>query len=83
MSVRTTLTLDEDVAAKVNAEARRSGRAVRAVVNEALRAGLEAAGRSRARPAFKVRATAMGLRSGVSIDSISALIDEIEGPSHR
>ena len=38
--MRTTLTLDEDVAAKLRAEARRSGRSFRDVVNDAIRRGL-------------------------------------------
>jgi len=41
--VRTTLTLDDDVAAKLKSLARRSGRAFREVVNDTLRkAGLMA-----------------------------------------
>jgi len=38
--MRTTLTLDDDVAARLQAEARRSGRPFRTVVNEHLRAAL-------------------------------------------
>jgi hypothetical protein len=38
--VRTTLTLDEDVAAKLKSEARRSGQSLRAIVNEVSAAGL-------------------------------------------
>ncbi|HVF07862.1 MAG TPA: ribbon-helix-helix protein, CopG family, partial [Actinomycetota bacterium] len=41
MSERTTLTLEDDVAARLREEARRQGRSLREVVNEALRAGLE------------------------------------------
>jgi hypothetical protein len=39
--MRTTLTLDDDVAAKLKAESRRTGRPFRDVVNEALRRGPE------------------------------------------
>jgi hypothetical protein len=52
--MRTTLTLDEDVVAKLKAEARRSGKAFREVVNETLRAGLMITRRSVPRAAFKV-----------------------------
>jgi hypothetical protein len=82
VSVRTTLTLDEDVAAKLDAEARRSGRPVRAVVNEALRAGLEAAA-IRKPPPYRVQARDLGLRPGFEIDDIWGLIERVEGPEFK
>jgi hypothetical protein len=78
----TTLTLDDDVAAKVAAESRLTGRPFRAVVNEALRAGLEDNTRRQPQP-FRVRASSMGLRPGLSIDNVEGLIEELEGPWHR
>lgn len=77
--MRTTLTLDDDVAAGIRREARRTGRPVKAVVNDALRAGLE----SRARPTpapFRVQASDMGLLPGVVIDDVAGLLDRVEGP---
>jgi predicted transcriptional regulator len=79
---RTTLTLDDDVAAKLSAEAIRTGRPYRTVVNEALRSGLESGGRV-PKKRFKVRASAMGLRPGMAIDSIAGLIEELDGPWPR
>ena len=82
MSVRTTLTLDDDVAAGIRREARRTGRPVKVVVNDALRAGLE----HRARPAlapFHVQASDMGLREGIEIDDVAGLLDRVEGPERR
>ncbi len=81
--MRTTLTLDDDIAAKLQAESRRTGRSFRVVVNEALRHGL--AGRKAAvRPAFKVIARDLGrMRPGLSRDSIADLLEEAEGPMHR
>ena len=38
--MRTTLILDDDVAAKINAEMRRSGKTLKEIVNETLRMGL-------------------------------------------
>jgi len=38
-SLRTTLTLDEDVAAKLSEETRRTGKSFRQVVNEMIRFG--------------------------------------------
>lgn len=82
MPTRTTLTLDDDVAAKLTTEAHKSGRPMRAVVNDALRAGLEKSSAA-AREPFQVRASEMGLRPGLSIDHIAGLIEDLEGPSHR
>ena len=82
MSTRTTLTLDDDVAAGLRSTARSTGRPFRAVVNDALRLGLQA--RRGAAPArFRVHAADLRLRKGIGLDSISELLDRLEGPSHR
>ena len=81
--MRTTLTLDEDVAAKLSALARRSGRAFKDVVNETLRRGLATARPARREP-FRVQARSLGgLRPGLQIDNIGALIESVEGRRHR
>lgn len=80
MSVRTTLTLDDDLADRLAAEARRSGRSFRAVVNVALRRGLEA--RTSTEP-YQVRSSPMGLRSGMALDDIEGLLDLLDGPVRR
>jgi plasmid stability protein len=81
--VRTTLSLDDDVAAKLDAEVRRSGRSFKAVVNDALRAGLLRRGEKTSSPPFVVRAKALGLRPGLSYDNIEELLDAVEGPLRR
>jgi hypothetical protein len=82
--MRTTLTLDDDVAAKLKAESRRAGLPFKEVVNETLRRGLasrRAAGRGQA---FRVTARDLGgLRPGLSLDNIGELIEQAEGPLHR
>lgn len=80
--MRTTLTLDKDVAAKLKAEARRSGRTFKDVVNEALRIGLNARTDLTITP-FVVQARPMGARPGLNYDKISELIEQVEGPYHR
>ena len=77
------MTLDDDVAAKLRAETRRSGQSFKQVVNHFLRLGLTF--RSQLRPArpFVVRARALGLRPGFSYDNTSELLEQIEGSSHR
>lgn len=77
------MTLDDDVAAKLKSEARRSGRAFRDVVNEALRRGLVSA-RAAARKPFRVKTRSLGgLRPGLSLDNIGDLLERVEGPLHR
>lgn len=83
MMMRTTLTLDDDIAAKLEAEARGSGRPFRQVVNETLRRGLLRPAVRRSSPPFKVRVTALGLRPGLSYDNIDELLDVVEGALRR
>jgi hypothetical protein len=81
--MRTTLTLDEDIAAKLQSEARKTGKPFKVVVNETLREGFLARRRNKVLPPFKVKARALGLRPGLNYDKISELIEEAEGPFHR
>ena len=81
--MRTTLTLDEDVTAKLKAESRRTGRPFKETVNACLRAGLSLRRPAKAAKPFQVKARDLGLRPGISIDKISALLDDLEGPEHR
>jgi hypothetical protein len=82
--MRTTLTLDEDIAARLQAESRRTGRPFKVVVNEYLRVGLAQRRAAKTAAAFKVRPVHMGAPlPGRSYDDISALLEQIEGPEHR
>jgi hypothetical protein len=82
MSQRTTLTLEDDVVAGLKDASRRTGRPLKAVVNDAIRAGLASQG-SGSRPPFRVEARSMGLRPGIDLDDISGLLERLEGPEHR
>ncbi|RPI56758.1 MAG: ribbon-helix-helix protein, CopG family [Acidobacteria bacterium] len=82
--MRTTITLDDDVAAKLTSLARRTGRAFREVVNETLRRGLARPPATSSRQRFVVNARDLGpRRPGISLDSVADLIDQTEGPLHR
>jgi len=81
--MRTTLTLDDDVAAKLDADARRSGRSFKETVNHYLRLGLNAKKAAGVKKPFKVRARPLGLRPGLNYDDIWGLIEQVEGPDHR
>ena len=78
------LTLDDDVAAKLKAETRRSGRTLKDVVNEYLRLGLYAKKTQQPRRPFHVEARDLGaLRPGLSLDNVGDLLEQLEGPVHR
>ncbi len=82
--MRTTLTLDDDVATKLKAEARRSSRPFRDVVNDTLRRGLATRRAAPASQPFRVEARDLGtLSPGLSLDSVADLLEQVEGPLYR
>lgn len=80
--MRTTLTLDDDVAVMLNKEARKSGEPFKQVVNRYLRLGLTAS-KQPARKPFKVKPWNLQVPSGQSFDKVEELIEFLEGPLHR
>ncbi|MGO9946066.1 MAG: ribbon-helix-helix protein, CopG family [Steroidobacteraceae bacterium] len=81
--MRTTLTLDDDVAARLQAEARRTGRPFKTVLNERLRMALAQGAAVQKRKPFRVQPRAMGgPAAGLSYDNVGALLEEIEDARH-
>ena len=78
--MRTTLTLDDDVASLLNKEARKSGESFKHVVNRFLRLGLTAAKQPVRKP-FKVTPINLGLPR--DFDKVEDLLEYLEGPEHR
>ena len=76
--MRTTLTLDRDVAARLKSEVRRTGRPLKIVVNEALKRGLGLAGKQGRAPRFEVQPHAFGVQPGVDLDRLNQLVDELD-----
>jgi hypothetical protein len=74
--MRTTVTLDEDVAAKLQQVSRERGVSFKGALNDAVRAGL-AAGKPASRN-FHVQPQPLGIRAGVNIDKALGLADELE-----
>jgi hypothetical protein len=73
--MRTTVTLDPDVAARLKEFARARGVSFKEALNSAVRAGL-AAGRA-AQP-YRTPSRALGLRAGLDLDKALRLADDIE-----
>lgn len=74
--MRTTLTLDDDVAEKLKAESRRSGQSFKQTVNEALRRGLA---RKPARKSAKYEVRDIGFRLGTHFESTSRFLEQLDG----
>ncbi len=78
--VRTTITLDDDVAAKLEGERRQSGRSFKEAVNHFLRLGLTVREPPKRKP-FVIRD--IGLRLGLELQSASELLERLEDPRHK
>lgn len=76
--MRTTLTLDPDVAGRLEAEMTRSGDGMKAVVNRALRVGLGMTDKPAEPAPFTVEPHAFGFRPGIDLDRMNQLADELE-----
>ena len=81
--MRTTLTLDRDVATRVRKAVSREGRPFKQVVNAALRLGLERLEQPAQVKPYRTIPRAMGLRAGLSYDDVSELLARAEGEDHR
>jgi hypothetical protein len=78
--MRTTLTLDDDVASKLKEAARVTGKPFKEVVNESIRLGLQAKTQKPKRT-FKVRN--IGARIGMNFTNVERMLQQIEGPDYR
>lgn len=76
--MRTTLTLDPDVARLLEEEAHRQRKPFKQVVNEAIRRGLAPAPNARNAGRFRVRPHKTTLRPGIDAGSLNRLVDEFE-----
>jgi hypothetical protein len=81
--MRTTLTLDADVAARLAEEQRRRGTSFRDTVNALLREGLDSQ-RKRGRRAekFKTRGFDLGASLVGSLDNVAEILARVEGENH-
>lgn len=81
--MRTTLTLDDDVAAKLKVEMQRRGSTFKETVNQFLRRGLEAPRPEELARPFRIEPRSLGLRPGVQLDDVAGLLDALDGPARR
>ncbi|MBI4327668.1 MAG: DUF2191 domain-containing protein [Chloroflexi bacterium] len=80
--MRTTLTLDPDVAAKARKGAAKLGKPFKEVVNAALRIGLDQVLEPAPARPYCTKPRPLGLRQGFSYDNIAELLARAEGEDH-
>lgn len=80
--MRTTLSIDDDVANLLEKEIRRSGSSFKEAVNHYLRLGIMASKRRESKP-FVVTPRPLSLPPGLSYDNVEELIEALEGPAHK
>jgi hypothetical protein len=77
-TMRTTLTLDDDLAGLLKQRAREFGIPFKEAVNRTIRAGLGEAAAARNVPAPKTIPHSFGVRPGIDVDKLGQLADELE-----
>lgn len=75
--MRTTLTLEDDVAKRLQRLAHARGCSFKEVVNTTLRSGLEAESRRKPKP-FRVQARNLRLRAGMQLDKVSDVLELLD-----
>lgn len=77
-TMRTTLTLEDDLARRLKEMARREGRSFKEIVNEALRRGLATQEVAEPVERYRVETFRSGFRAGVDPLRLNQLVDELE-----
>lgn len=80
--MRTTLTLDPDIAARAREGAARLNKPFKEIINAALRVGLDGILAPPAAKPYRTKAHPMGLRPGFNYDNVSELLAVAEGEDH-
>ena len=83
MSIRTTVTLDNDVIERVKLQSKERGVSFRDTLNDLLREALNSQAHPPVRRTLRIEPISMGYRPGLNYDHIESLIEYSEGPEHR
>ena len=81
--MRTTITLDPDVAAKARKGAATLGQPFKSVINRALRIGLDEVLKPKPARTYVTKSHPLGLRAGLSYDNIGELLAHAEGEDYQ
>ena len=80
--MRTTLTLDPDVAAKAKKAAAKLHKPFKEIINSALRIGLDEVLEPKSKP-YRMKGRPLGQRPGLNYDNIGELLAQLEGEDYR
>jgi hypothetical protein len=81
--MRTTLSIDDDVLEKAKSAAARAKLPFRTIVNEALRAGLNAIAVPADAVPYTTKPHKLKLKAGMNLDNISELLAQTDGEDFR
>jgi hypothetical protein len=81
--MRTTITLDPDVAARARKGATKLGQSFKEIINQALRIGLDEVLKPKPAKKYSTKSRPLGLRAGLSYDNIGDLLARAEGEDYR
>ena len=76
--MRTTLTIDDDIAVRIDERRRRDGQSLKQVVNLLLREGLRSDRGTRAAKKYRTKPHPLGMRPGFDALRLNQLVDELE-----
>jgi hypothetical protein len=76
--MRTTVTLEPDLAKKVKALAHRRGQSFKETLNQLIRRGLMSPARQDAQAKYTVQPHAGGFRAGIDPGKLNQLVDQLE-----
>ncbi len=79
--MRTTVTLDDDVAAAIDRLRRERGVGVSEAVNELVRSGLSESGKPGRRRSFRQRTARLGLK--VDVSNVAEVLEVLDEPRRR
>jgi len=80
--MRTTLTIDDDLAGLLKRRSRELGLPLKEVVNRTLRAGLGKQAKARRADVPKTISHSFGFRPGIDLDKLNQLVDELEAETY-
>lgn len=82
--MRTTVTIDDDVATKLQAEMRRQRSSnFKQILNDVLRRGLLVRRELADSKPFRVRARRLGKMQGLNYDNVGETLEYLEGAEHK
>ena len=81
--MRTTLTIDDDLAAQIQEQRRRHGHSLKRVINALLREGLQSRQKRPRAKKYRTRVHKLGLRPGFDPVKLNQLVDELEIDERR